>query len=251
MITLTEIVQDCCMEAGDDSYKLQYRMTKFCIRAFAELNTYVNPTNVSHLMPVHPNRTVDLRNDCLKVWKVGILVNGRIITMGIDNTLSDIIEDTCPCETVDEANARIEQLAIGTQLGTVPFGNVWAGNVPIGTFFGIGAGFNGLGYYKEDYANKRIILEPYFDSIKYPEIVIQQKVSGLGSSMNEVRDELRQPIIDFALSKHFMSTNPPLSDRYWRNWMDSRNLVKKLIYTHSLQQLHEDNLKNDVNAPKR
>jgi hypothetical protein len=261
MISIDNIVRDVCLEMGDDQYKLYYKYQTYVIRGLAELNIWVIPNIISKIMPINDNYTVDLMDDVVKVFKVGIIVGNRVVTLGIDNSISLSFVDPCPCETFEQANEAINNMFGGECCGAgsgasagsndVAFNNVYAGNVPIGVLYGTSAGFNYLGYYREDYENRRLIIDPNFDKIRYPNLVIEQKVSGLGNSMALVRDELRETLIAFARWKSNVQTNPTLANLAKNDFIQERQKVIKIIQTYSLQQNAEDLLKRERNSFKR
>lgn len=140
--TLDSVIKEHLIEIQDNtqaSYFINLRRAIACLRI---LSMDVNGSTRYVELDIQDNNTVDLPNDFMDYKFIGVNVSGRLIPLGLDNTLS-------PQLPVNDCGEEQNYISIDTASGIVGTYN------PI---YGAGGGNNRFGYYRMDYENSRIVL---------------------------------------------------------------------------------------------
>lgn len=171
-----------------------HRLMQLGFRVYRDLNLYVGMPNIKTVyLPVQENMTIDLPDDFVDYRAIGVCVNGRIITLSLDNSLClrHNINDCCELEA-----DTITSVASGTPSQLFPYWYLflptWRNGNYVGETYGETGG-NCKGYFRVDYNNRQI----QFNSlIPQTEIALEYVSNGVDCDGNAVVPEYAiEPII--------------------------------------------------------
>ncbi len=158
LITLNDIV-NAYMEQAKSPQHDKARLITIAVRGIKELNYDVTQQIKCAEFELDPaTNSIDYPKDYVKYTKIGICINGNLITLGLN-------ENICTCREYNECGdlstfvggwlSGVSQLdSPGNLQG---WGGYWFYGSGGYTQFGHGGGFSGLGYYKDDPTNHRIL----------------------------------------------------------------------------------------------
>ncbi len=159
----------------DDYTKGQYeKMLKYAILGYQELNIdSINSIKVQYLTMTDLN-TVDLPNDYLQYYKVGMRVGGRVWNLGLNNDIALPREIACG----DDSREIFERSGdIATSFGFFYTDHFDTEGNFIGGLFGFGGGYREA-HFREDKERHQLV----FDStVPRNEIVLEYKSSGISA----------------------------------------------------------------------
>ncbi len=236
--SLDYIVRNVMVQLDETNNMKKYQTyLQFAIRGMRELNLTSATYPKTVFLDMLDNKAINLPSDYVKYLKIGICVNGHILTLGLDDSLclNDNFSpcgDPLPVAMNNLANANNNGLGLDGFFGFgfgFPFLDGFSNNQFIGGLFGIGGGFNNRGYYKinaeanqiqftSEVASNQIVLEYISSGItadgsaNVPEQAIECLIAFVmwkraqykrGGSLNEARDAERQWIIQFNKLRHF------------------------------------------------
>ncbi len=166
--SLDYVVKSVMVSLDENNMRNYQKYLQFAIRGYRELNLTSSPAPKIVYLNMLPNKSVDLPSDYIKYVCIGIVRHGRILTLGLDDSIA-LGSQVSPCgDPLPIALNNFDlQFGAGGGLevnGTVDlgFGFNWQfldsfrNSQWVGGLYGVGGGFNGLGYYRIDEANNRI-----------------------------------------------------------------------------------------------
>ncbi len=236
--SLDYIVRNVMVQLDETNNMKKYQTyLQFAIRGMRELNLTSSQYPKTVFLDMLPNKAVNLPSDYIKYTKIGICVNGHILTLGLDDSLclnDNFSEcgDPLPVAMDNLANANNNGLGLNGFFGFgfgFPFLDGFSNNQFTGGLFGIGGGFNSRGYYKinseanqiqftSEVPSKQIVLEYISNGINLDGTanVPQQAVECLiawvhwkrleykrNGSPSEAREAERKYNIEFRKVRHF------------------------------------------------
>ena len=147
--TLSSIVEELLIEMGEGQSNKFARYYQYGVSFLRQ--KHFTTTGVPKMveLTISSTDTAPLPADYVNYTKIGLCVNGRIISLGLNNDIcSNPSYDDCGNSTV----ASNSTTGSGVYLGDVGdrVGDHYTNGENMGRFFGIGADNNCLGYYKID-----------------------------------------------------------------------------------------------------
>ena len=149
-ITLDQIVRSVIGRRGDSSLRRYQTYLQMAVDGYRWMNLYGGNAQIVKTVSLDmlPNKAANLPMDYVKYLKIGVCINGRIITLGLDDSL-------CLGENYSECGDPLEVAVTNVdnpdypyfQYG-YPFTGYYQNNQFVNSMFGVGGGFNSQGYYK-------------------------------------------------------------------------------------------------------
>lgn len=148
IVTLDSIVRNVIVSLEESSLRRYQTYLQFAIRGFRELNINGSSSpKIKHLQML-PNKAVNLPTDYVKYTKIGICVNGRVVTLGLDDTLC-LNEGYSECgDPIEIAMTNVDNPNYSYFSYGYPFLSHYHNNQFVDGYFGMGGGFNSRGYYR-------------------------------------------------------------------------------------------------------
>lgn len=221
------------LEEGNNMRKYQTYLD-YAIRGIREIGLTSAPFAKTVHLEMLPNKAVNLPSDYIKYVKIGICVNGRILTLGLDNSLclnDNYSECGDPLEiamaNLSDENAENVDGFFGYGFG-YPFLDTFSNGQYVGSLYGISGGYNSRGYYRvneamnqiqftSDVPSETIIMEYISDGVNpdgtasVPKAAIECLIQWIhwkrleykrGGSASEAADAERKYIIQFKKLRH-------------------------------------------------
>lgn len=213
LINLDIIATGLCDDIGDSVMKYKFRFMRYLLDAYRELNVFISPSFEVKTAILKTTNAIQMPDDFMYETKVGVMKNGRIAILSLDNDVrKEILGDT-------ETQSYLDSIwsGFGNYTGYY-FYNSFRGNTFIGELYGIGRSIINNGTYNVD-RNNGII---YIGSLtpKDTEIVIEYKSDGISNGLKLVPIEMKESMEFYAKHKYYMDKNPNLG-------MANYNLYKK------------------------
>lgn len=148
IVTLDYIVRNVIVSLEESSLRRYQTYLQYAIRGFRELN--INGASVAKIkhLPMLPNKAVNLPTDYVKYTKIGICVNGRVVTLGLDESLC-LNESYSECgDPLEVAMENVDNPDYSYFSFGYPFASHYHNNQFVDGYFGMGGGFNSRGYYR-------------------------------------------------------------------------------------------------------
>lgn len=176
-VTLDYIVRNVMVDLEEQSLNRYQAYLQFAIRGFKELNLHnYNTTKISYL-PILDNKAVDLPVDFVKYVKIGVCVRGRIVMLGLDNSLClnhDVSDCGDPLEIAMSNDTTPEAIA-ALNFGYY-FSDYYHNGQFVGGQYGLGGGYNGKGYYRLNEEKNQIQLT---SNVPSTELVLEYISNGM------------------------------------------------------------------------
>ena len=185
-----------------------HRLTQLGFRIYRDLNLFVGMPNLKTVyLPVNANMTIDLPDDFVDYRAVAICVNGRLITLSLDNSLClrHNINDCCEleAETLVNPDTGISQPLFPYWYMFLP---TWRNGNYVGEDYSA-TGDNYAGYFRVDYNNRQI----QFNSlIPQTEIALEYVSNGIDCDGQAI-------VPDYAVE-------PMITGIHWKNIQNDRTI---------------------------
>lgn len=248
MIELREIAQDACIEDGDFELKFVERNLTFCQRAYGDLYLYQFPNVKTVPLEITDRCTARLPKDYVLYTKIGLLdtVTKRIVVLGYDPSLTTVPADICQCDQ-SQAETQVQQIFSGVDDGfNLSFLNpqldLFGG--AYGEIYGLGGGWNKLGFYKVDKENWQIQLSGHINYTDRMRLVLEYKADGTSEGVKYVPSEAKEAIINFTLSKVNKKKDFRLSEGYKRDWQVEYKRLQSMYRGMTKEEWQDLFLKN-------
>jgi len=218
-ITLDNVVRNVIARRQESSLRKYQTYLQLAIDGYKFLNLHGGNSQIVKTVKLTmlPNKAVNLPTDFVSYLKIGIYINGRIITLGLD-------ENMCLAPSYNECGDPIE-IAIENVnndnypywLYGIPFGGYFQNNQYVESMFGVGGGFNSKGYYKVNYETNQI---QFTSTIPDAEIILEYISDGVSPDgttyIPVVANEYLLAFVFWKLAEH--DPKGSANDRdYWRN----------------------------------
>lgn len=184
-VSIGKIVRDMMVEDDRSSMHKYQQLLQIAIRGVREMNIDITHTIKSVLLSIDPDlRTADLPEDFIDYSKIGIEVNGQLVTLSVNNDIS-LLKRTDSCGNLEApvGNGRLAQYYNDSSLSSYPgvyFYNVYNSYGQFtGRMYGQGSGLNPVGYYRLDYARRQIMFSTVVD---VNNVVMEYLSNGLSST---------------------------------------------------------------------
>lgn len=241
LLATDQIIKELCIETGEPGFINYNRVMGCVLDGIRDLNIYSIPSYGIATLEISMMNSVDWPTDCIKPLCVFIVRNNRMVILDIDDNLA-------PEETVREAQSIPEaDCQINDYLeGRVSEFDAW--NLGIGELYGIGHGFNHLGYIKH---NKDARMTHIVGSIKTgDQVKMLYKSDGLSKCPDFVPAEIKEALEYFALHKYFRTRNPNLSEVNLKNYKERITRLNKFYGDEGIGAWVSAMNSNVISAPK-
>lgn len=209
---LDKIVRDACEEDGDTDYKYYMTFMRYANQAIGALNLFVVPTLTTKKFVIDSTRIIDMSSDFVYYTKVGLMKNGTLVTLSLNE---DMMMEDVPlnsCSTKQEADEQLKGLFIGTIRSEYAYRFF---GYEIGELYGLQGGFNQYGYYRFDKNNNRF----YFTGLDEGDVVfIEYKTNGVGNGAAVIFTEMELSVKSYILWRANFKKAPAIGDRHYRDW---------------------------------
>lgn len=162
-VSIDYIVKNVMVQLeSENNFKKYQTYLSYAIRGMRELGLTSAPYVKTAHLEMLSNKAINLPSDYLRYTKIGICVNGRILTLGLDNSLclnDNYSECGDPLE-IAMANLSEDELEnvdgfFGYGFG-YPFLDTFVNGQFVGGIYGVGGGYNSRGYYRVNEAMNQI-----------------------------------------------------------------------------------------------
>jgi len=175
-VNLDYVVRSVMSDLKQYTFHNYQALLQLAAEGFTDLNLFVtNNVKVAYL-PINENFTVDLPEDFIDYVKIGILLNGKVWTLGYN-------KDIALPRTVDRCGNTLPSIVscssndddINFPTWGFYFANHFRNGQYVGELYGLGGGFN-FAYYTIDHDKRQIVLT---DGVPKEEIILEYKSSGI------------------------------------------------------------------------
>jgi hypothetical protein len=213
--SLDYVVKTVLTQMEEGTLRKYQPVLQLAIRGFRELSLYASTQVKTKHLPMLPNKAVNLPSDYVKYTKIGLCIDGRVLTLGLDDSLC-LNGDYGPCcdplPSVAGAQKFDEYFDIGYQFSPYFHNGQYVGGV-----FGYGGGFNGKGYYRINNETNQI---QFSSEVPTSEIILEYISDGIsqdGTTLIPI--EAIEPLVAFIFWK--MAESPNIKARlgdigYWQ-----------------------------------
>lgn len=174
-ITLDEVVTSWLARKKQPMHRYAHALS-YAIDGLKELNFDVLAEIKTVVLPIDSaTKSVNFPADYSNYTKVGVCVNGNLITLGLNPYMcTEAMYDDCG--NLDTfVGGNLKGLQYNVSEGEPEWGGYWFYNYEGGAMFGHGGGFSRHGYYKEDREHRRFLFN---SDIRASEIVLEYVTNG-------------------------------------------------------------------------
>ena len=178
LVSLDYIIRNILVSLEESSLIRYQTYLQYVIRGFREWNLNgASSPKIAHLEML-PNKAVNLPSDYVKYVKIGLCINGRVVTLGLDESLC-LNENFNECgDPIELAIANIDNPDYGFFTYGYPFLSHYHNNQFVEGYFGLGGGFNSRGYYRVNPEKNQI---QFTSVIPNSEIVLEYISDGIST----------------------------------------------------------------------
>lgn len=253
-LTLDYIVRNILVQLEESSLRRYQTYLQYAIRGMRELT--LNSGNSQGLkikhIPMLANKAINLPSDYVKYTKVGLCVNGRVITLGLDESLC-LNENYSECgDPLEIAMENLDNTDYFPFSFGFPFSGYFQNNQYVNSLFGLGGGFNSRGYFR---VNNEMNQIQFTSNVPAGDVVIEYISDGLSESGDAIVPvEATEYLINFI---HWKRTEAKQSSTEseiarWREMtrVSFRN-VKHFNLQFSVSEYLDSYRSNVFSTPKR
>ncbi len=231
--TLSEITEELLVELGEgqggSKFARFYQLGLSFLRQKHFTTTGVPKVVVLEL---NDNDTADLPNDYVQYTKIGISINGQIVSLGLDNNMGLTNSyDDCGNVVLPTVGNGIIYNTYGNIVDRV--GDHFRNGEGMGRFFGAGADNNCLGYYKIDKATNQIRFSALAQRVG---IVLEYlaDVNAIDQDF-EVHPFCIEALKDYMFWKYKLRSNKPLGETNMAHdiYKKSFNLMQRMFRSNT------------------
>jgi hypothetical protein len=177
-ITLDSVVTSWLARKKEPMHKYAHALS-YAIDGLKELHYDVMGEVKTVVLPIDANtKSVNFPPDYSNYTKVGVCVNGNLITLGLNPYMcTEVKHDDCgDIDTFEGGNLKGTKYNVDSD-GEPSWGGYWFYNYngSGGAAYGHGGGFSKIGYYKEDREHRRFLFN---SDIRAQEIVLEYVTNG-------------------------------------------------------------------------
>lgn len=168
--TLRQVVMSVLNDLESYTTEKYDRLLNIVIEGFTELRMYdLRSVDVAYLTPNSAN-IVNLPSDFIDYSKIGMVLNGRVVNLGLNNSIALDRAQQC-----GQPIHIFNQVPFPTTLGGYYYADHWFGGRHVGGLYGLGGGFR-TAYYRVDTERRQIQLQ---GDVPRKEIVLEYISSGV------------------------------------------------------------------------
>lgn len=177
-VNLDTCVRSVMADLKDFRFRNYRHLLNFAAEGYTELNLFAVDNIKTVLLFQNENFTVDLPKDYIKYLKVGIVINGKVWTLGYNKDIAMPREvNECGLTIPSIISCSANDTKINFPSWGFYFSNHFRNGQYVGELYGFGGGFN-FAYYKIDQEKRQIVLT---DNLPKNQIVLEYKSSGVSA----------------------------------------------------------------------
>lgn len=202
LVPLDVISSDICADIGDSTLKHKFKMTRHLLDGYRDINLFVSHDFDVKTAVLKFDNSIPMPCDFVYETKVGVMRNGRLAVLTLDN---DVKRHNLKKKD-SEAEDYLNEIWEGEYTGDgYYFYNAFRDGDMLGELYGMGRGFFNNGTYSIDKKNGVI----HIGSLIPPnsEIVIEYKSDGISSGLKLVPSELKKCLEYYAKSEWYADRN--------------------------------------------
>lgn len=249
LITIEQLVANVLDEMGKSHMynELGETIAQKIIRGYRELNMFHRLCLEVAYLEVSSMGTVDLPDDYVDYHKIGLLHNGRVWTLSINEDIALPRKEECGLTIRDGMTNRTPE---GVGYGYA-FPDHYRNGQFVGGLYGLGGGWN-RAYYRIDKGRNQIILS---GSIPRCEIILEYQSNGVSTSRNTlIPRECTEPLIAFAMWKMNIGKEDIAMNRiemYKQNYYEAVESLRMFETAMTVDEYKDALYEGFYNAPKR
>ena len=204
------LAKELCKQTGNPDYRNYFDIIGHLRRGFQDLNLHALPIIKTVELEIDSLDSVEWPADCIRPLALGVARNGRIVTLSRDESIvAKDHEDVA--YSITEADEIINQLA---------FGFLETGHQLsfLGELFGLGQGFNNLGYVAHDYGRRLSHIKGTMQEGDY--ILFMYKATGIAEGIEFIPSEAEKALRHYVMMEYYQVRNPGLSREQERRWKE-------------------------------
>lgn len=236
------LIKELCRDTGEPEFRNYDSFIGPMRRGFVQLNiAAVQVVKTSYLTLNNFNALV-WPVGCIRPLIVSIERNEKLITLSIDESIMPQQYASTPCVTVSDVDAEIERLSTADDLE--PF---WTyGN---GEFYGLGNGFNGVGYCNHDKTSRQTIIKS--TRLKQDEVFHFHFLSdGISDGLEYVPVETEPALRHYALFEYYQARNQGMSATNYTLFKEQVNFLRRTYQAMTPEEWQEVLTCNEKSSPK-
>lgn len=245
--TLSYVIKSVMNRLKEYNTKNYEYYMQLAVEGLKELNIYDNAKNIEvAYLTMDAMNTVALPVDFIDYSKIGIVINGQVWTLTVNEKIA--------LPRLEKCGEKIGNIAAGSPNDTYE-GYVWADHFKdgqyVGGLYGVGGGFN-MAYYRVDESKRRIIFN---GSVPKGEIVLEYISSGIkkrGGTM--IREIFIEPLRRWVLWQRVEHDNRvPLAekDRKERQFYEAVEKTRGFENSFTADEYRDMLYSTTYQAPKR
>ncbi len=236
------LIKELCRQTGEPEYRNYDSFIGPIRRGFVQLNIAAVQVVKTAYLNLNSFNALVWPVGCIRPLIVSVERNGKLITLSIDETIMSQQYASSECKTVSEVDAEIERLASLDDLEPYwTYGN--------GEFYGLGNGFNSVGYCNHDKTSRQTIIKS--TRLKQDEVFHFHYLSdGISDGLEFVPVETESALREFALFEYYQTKQPSLSDRHWNNFEKQVNFLRRTYQAMTPEEWQEVLTCNEKSSPK-
>lgn len=252
--TLDTVVRNVLVQMEESSLRRYQTLLQYAIRGLRELTLNAGNSQglkIKHL-PMLPNKAVNLPSDYVKYTKIGICVNGRVVVLGLDESLC-LNNNYSECgDPLEVAMSNIDNASYAPFSFGFPFAGYYQNNQYVNAVFGMGGGFNSRGYFRINNDMNQI---QFSSEVGALEIVLEYISDGMnpdGSAIIPI--EAVEYLIAFVFwkMKEAQSSSTESEIMRWRNeTMIKFKNCKHIVNSFTMAEYLDSYRSNVFQTPKR
>ena len=246
LIRLDQVVKELCRECGEPDYRNYNALLSHVRRGYMGLNLSNMPSTRWVNLMLNNLNAIEWPEDCIKPIIVGLCRGGRIVNLDVDPYLC--LPNYCTCKTLSEAQKEVDEFALG--VAGSPYGYYYYNTYDsgIGELYGVGGGYNSLGYIKHDKENRMTYVQgPYAEGDTF---VLYYKCDVNILGLVAIPVEVERAVREYAFYEYYRVKAPTLSDRAWERYKAMVTELNKFNQARTESEWISALTSNEMSAPK-
>jgi hypothetical protein len=233
--TLSQIVEELLIELGEGQSNKFPRFYQLGLSFLRQKHFTTTGVPKVAVLELNDNDTADLPNDYVRYTKIGISINGQIISLGLDNNMG-LTNSYDDCGNVIAPSAS-DGLAYEIYQTTMDrAGDHYRNGEAMGRFFGAGGDNNCLGYYKIDKESHQI----RFSALAQRVGIVLEYLADVNvvDQDFEVHPFCIEALKDYMFWKYKLRSNKPLGETDMAHdvYKKSFNLMQRMFRSNTADE---------------
>lgn len=255
LVTLDYCVKNVLAQVGDNTLRHYQAYLQYAIRGFRRLNLFATTTTKTAYLTLSASKTIPLPMDYVKYTKVGICVNGHIITLGLDDNIctNNAVNDCGDPLPIVVANVQAQgETALNGFSYLFPYLDFFMNGQYVGGMYGVGGGWNRRGYFKVDVANNQLQFSSEVPSLPIIMEYISDGVNPDGTASVPIEAcEALIAYVHYERLKFDRNANQYDKESAWNHYVIEFNAFKHFNLSFSVQEYLDSNRAQVYQSVKR